>query len=226
MDFPPSVFGTAGLFYTLVIPVIFFQVIALAFIPSMLNSGARARAVGRAIYSYMMEGLGLILMTVSGIPALYSVLIGAPFLGNVYLGLLLMFAIGGFLFLWYESKVQYIDEPSRVVAHSLFFYTVKFIGILAVLLSLLSLVGSMLFTGATMMTDWWITPVIFLAYGCFLTLCTKTPRWHLSGFQSHPSKKPPMAPTHPMQMQQMKTMIKPVAVKPVVKFGGKNGKKK
>lgn len=197
MGLPVTVFGAAGLFYAVLIPLVFVQVMALVFIPSMMSNGAKALHVGKAIFCYAMQGLGVVLMSISGLPAVYSVLIGAPLMGNMYLGLLIIFAIGGFLFLRFEHKAANIDDASRLVPYALFFYTVKFVGAVAVVGSLLSLTFSMLTLGTLMMPGFWITPTLFLLYGLLLSACTKWPRLHPQNFQNSAMKKPPMAPVKP-----------------------------
>jgi hypothetical protein len=210
MDLPVTVFGAAGLFYAVLIPLVFVQVMALVFIPSMMSSGAKALHVGKAIFCYAMQGLGVVLMSISGLPAVYSVLIGAPLMGNIYLGLLIIFAIGGFLFLRFEHKASNIDDASRLVPYALFFYTVKFVGAVLVVGSLLSLTFSMLTLGNLMLPDFWIIPTLFLLYGMLLSACTKWPRLHPQNFQNNTMKKPPMAPVKPTMVAVQRPATMPM----------------
>lgn len=205
-----TVFGAAGLFYAIIIPLVFVQVMALVFIPSMMSNGAKALHVGKAIFCYALQGLGIVLMSISGLPAVYSVLVGAPLMGNLYLGLLVIFSIGGFLFLRYEHRASMIDDASRLVPYALYFYTVKFVGAVLIIGSLLSLTFSMLTLGELLTADFWIVPVLFLLYGILLSACTKWPRLHPANFQNNTMKKPPMPAVKPPVMVAQKPAPMPV----------------
>lgn len=200
---PFTVFGTTGFMYAILLPLIVMQVMALIFIPSMMTVGSKALHVGKAVFCYLMQGLGVMLMSMSGLPAVYSVLVGAPLSGNMYLSLVLIFAIGGFVFLWHDHKVMHIDDASRMVPYALFFYTVKFIGALAIIGALLSLALTMLTMPRMVAPGFWILPTLFLLYGLILAACTKWPRMHGS-FQMNPMKKPPMPAVKPPVMVAQK----------------------
>lgn len=205
------IFGTTTLTYAIVLPIVFVQIFAMAFIPSILCQGAKPLHVGKALFCYAMQGIGIALMTFSGLPAVYSVLMGAQLTGNVYLALVLVFAIGGLAFLWYEHKASHIDDASRVVPYTIFFYTIKFLGAAALITGLLVLALSMLLVGAFGSADLWITPLLILFYGILLSACTKWPRLHPASFNMNPMKKPPVPPSQP---QKAPVMVAQKAAKP------------
>lgn len=194
----PTVFGASGLFYALVVPVLVVQMVALAFIPSLLSPGARVREVGRAIYCYALMSVGILLMTVSGVPALYGILTNAELGSSIYLALILIFSIGGLTYLVYEHTSHALDEASSMVPHALYFYTLKFIGALMVILSTLSLSFTMLFSSASSIRpDFWVTPLIFMMYGIIVSACTTWPRQAHRTFHKNSMSKPPSPAVHP-----------------------------
>jgi len=204
----PSIFGESELLYAFFIPVLFMQALALAFIPSMLNSGAPAKEVGRALYCYGMLAVGILLMTVSGVPALYSIIANVNPGATVYLGLLLVFAIGGLTFMVYEHASWSLDEASSAVPHALYFYTIKFIGALMVIASVLWLASTLLAAnlyGTLPAMDFWQTPIIFMIYGILISACTSWTPPTKKSFQKSPMIRPPTAPVHPLN--KANTMI-------------------
>ncbi len=166
------------------------QFFALLFIPSMMTPGARPRAVGRAIYCYMLQLVGIILMTLGGLPAFYSVLEKFVFPENsltteTYIALLLIFTAGGLLFLWHEHIVQFVDEPSRRVSEAIYWYTLKIVGVGLALFSALSFFLTMLMAPQSIPT-WWISPFLLFLYGALLVWCTRTPGGSAKSFHSQP----------------------------------------
>lgn len=169
-------FGALSSVYAVLLPIFFVQMLALAFIPSMLSPGARAKEIGRALYCYTMMAVGVVIMSISGVPAAYGLLTDAALGQNIYLSLLLMFAIGGLTFLVYEHTSHALDAASKAVPHALFFYTMKFAGAMMVILATLYLAMTMIFAEiGTVLSDFWITPLIFILYGILLSACTTWP---------------------------------------------------
>ncbi len=171
-----------------VLPITVATVLVLLFIPSLLAPGARPAGVGHAIYCYAMQGAGIFLMTAGGLPALSSVIHSVA--GNsdgysteTYLALLLLFAVGGLLFLWHEQMAAKIESASAAVPAVIFWFTFKIAGLFLVISSALSLLLTMLLV-AEPPSDWWSEPLLMLLYGLLLLWCTRMPAYNGKSFQS------------------------------------------
>ncbi|MDB4978403.1 MAG: hypothetical protein JWM56_589 [Candidatus Peribacteria bacterium] len=200
----------------LFIPLMLTHLLVLVFIPSILTPGSKPAAIGKAIYSYLMQTFGIILMSASAIPALRSVLSGAvqPLGAKYYLALLIVFATGGLVFLLHEHMARTIDETSKAVPYAIYFYTLKIIGFLATVLAALALLSLMLLGVANTMPDWWIMPVIALAYGLILSWCTQvqTPG------PATAARTPTPAPTQTMPVKAAAPMASTAAKAPEKKI--------
>ncbi len=179
-------FGLVG--YGALIALGTLQTLALLFIPSMLFPGAKPWMVGKAAYCYILMFIGIFLMSIGGIPAVYGVLQKliipeATFSTQSYLALLLIFAVGGLTFLWHEHMVVSIDEASRRVCASVFHFTVKLIGYFVTTLSALAFVLTILFAGR-MGVIFPVMPLILLVYGLLLSWATRFPASSPQSFQS------------------------------------------
>ncbi len=170
--------GNVGLLFALQLPLYILLLLAFLFVPSILTAGARSLSVGKAIYCFLMQGVGVVMMSMGALPALYSVLANKvvgqqPFTTNTYLGLLIVFAVGGLIFLLHEHLARTVDEPSRAIPYAIYFFTFKIIGVLALLFGCMGLLLSMLFGIANTTAGWWIMPTIILLYGLVLSYCTR-----------------------------------------------------
>jgi len=168
-----TMFSFVSVFYGLMVPMLLLQSLALIFIPSMMKSGAEPFQVGKAIFSYLMESLGILLMTVGALPTVISVLAGVELAGTTYFTLLVIFAAGGILFLWHDNNVREIDEASRSVPGAIFTYMFKIIGFVIVLLWILSIFTTLM-KGIPSETGWWIMPFVMIVYGSLLTFCSRS----------------------------------------------------
>ena len=167
------------LFTFLLLPLAVMITLAVGLIPCMLSSGVRAGSAIKALYCYVLQTVGVAMMTAGALPAVYGVLEkfgnGAErFSAEMYLTLLILFSMGGIVFLWHEQAAERIEDASRRVPALLFWYTFKTIGAVLILVSVLSIVFTMLLT-QPLAGSWWITPVVTLLYGLLLSWCTKTP---------------------------------------------------
>lgn len=177
------------LLYVVLLPLILLQVLALLIIPSIL-SGARIGGAMKAIYCYILQVVGIALMTAGALPAVYGVIekfsVGAErFSAEMYLALLILFAAGGLTFLWHERMADTIDDASRKVPALLFWYAFKLLGYFLVLGSAISLLLTMLLADA-MPGTWWISPIVVLLYGVLLSWCTRSPDSSVQNFRSAP----------------------------------------
>lgn len=180
-----AMFSFVSVFYGLLVPLMIVLSLTLLFIPSMLHPGAKPHGVGSALFHYSMQALGVLLMTTGALPTITSVLAGVELTGTTYFTLLLVFAVGGILFLWHDNAVRGVDAASRAVPGAVFVYMFKIIGYSLVILWGLSIVTTIM-GGAPSDTGWWIVPFVMLVYGILLTWCTHAGSTdpHLSVFKS------------------------------------------
>ena len=166
-----TIFGFIGSFYGLVVPRLIIFFLSVLFIASMMNPGAKPKAVGEAIYTYLMHGASVLLMTIGALPTVFSVFAGVAYTGRTYIALLLVFACGGLLFLVQDHALQSLDAASKAVAEAVYLTTLRVIGNLLALLSALSIFLSIVL--ASFQVGWWVTPFVLLLYGMLLSWCTK-----------------------------------------------------
>jgi len=155
-----------GVFYSVTIPFLLLALFALILIANTQAQGAKTGKVALAAFHYLMQGVGVILMTIGALPTLVSVLGGPPYPGRVYMSLLWVFLVGGALFLWHEQCAQKIERASVIVVHSLFVTTVRTVGYIVALFSALS----MLITVALgqYSAHWWVSPIVLFLFGSLL----------------------------------------------------------
>jgi len=163
------------------------QIFALLLLPALLPQGARPAGAAKALYCYLMQTLGIFLMTGAGLPALYAVLMELPFDARTFILLLITFALGGILFLRHDSAVQSVDTASRAVPRVLFQYTFRILGFGSALVALYSILLTLLFMQQPLPDRWFVFPAILLGYGLLLLRCT---RWTQAPV---PPKKPKSA---------------------------------
>ncbi|MDO8648914.1 MAG: hypothetical protein Q7R81_03960 [Candidatus Peregrinibacteria bacterium] len=190
---PASLFGVVGILYGVLVPLAILGVIAIVFIPSIHIPGAKPWAVGKAIYCSFMQALGLLLMTIGGLPAVYGVLARQPYESVIYIALLLVFSAGGLTFLWHDHLLRSVDENSRSVPSAIFFLMFKVLGYGSVLFAALSLVLTMLLGFEE--EEWWVMPTIMLLYGLLLSWCTRFEAHAPQSFRSAPMVTPQSRPS-------------------------------
>jgi hypothetical protein len=183
--------GFMSVFYVLLLPLVLVQLFAIIFIPSLLVPGAKPMAVGKAVYSYAMQTVGILLMTLGAVPAIHGVLesLVLPeerYTTEIYIALLVLFATGGLAFLWHEQMAQTIDDASRKVTGVLFWFLWRTIGCMVVVVSLLSLLLTMLLSTPPLIEGWWTMPLVLLAYGAFLCAATRPPKTSMNGAAAFP----------------------------------------
>ena len=166
-------------FLLILCPLTLMVALALALIPCMHAPGARMASSIKALYCYVFQSVGVMMMTAGALPAVYGVLVKFStgverFSAESYLSLLLLFTVGGITFLWHEQIAERIDDASRRLPALLFWYTFKIIGNLLLLLGALAFIFTMLET-KPLTGSWWITPLITFLYGMLVSWCTRTP---------------------------------------------------
>lgn len=190
---PPLLFRieSGGLYFYVLGPLAVVLVFVLLMIPSLLTPGARPSGIGKAIYCYLMQAIGVFLMSVGGLPAVLGVvqkmiLPGERYTTETYLALLLIFACGGLTFLWHEQAAEELDDASSRVSAIVFWYLFKTIGFLMTLGAGLSLILVMLLGERPLDPEWWMLSSVFFLYGLLLCWCTKNPEDEIRGFDSLP----------------------------------------
>ena len=166
-----TIFGFIGSFYGLVVPLLLIFFLTVLFLASMAVPGAKPKGVGEAVYCYLMHGLSVLLMTIGSLPTVFSVFAGVAYTSRTYIALLLVFAVGGILFLVQDNAVRDLDAASKAVSEAVYLTTLKVIGNVLALLSTLSIFLSIVL--ASFQTGWWVTPFVLLLYGLLLSWCTK-----------------------------------------------------
>lgn len=186
-----NMFDLVGLFYGVLIPIIVVQLVILFLIPSVIKSNAKTEEIGKAVYCFLSEGLGLILMTIGGIPTLYSVLAQSPLHDTQYIALLLVFAVGGFTYLWHDHLLKNVSVAARAVPYTIYFSAIKFLSLAMVLFATLSLLLKVTLIEESLEPHWWIMHTIVLFYGLILWWCTRSNLETTSSpFRSTPLKIP------------------------------------
>lgn len=166
-----TMFTSVGLSFSYSLPLFVLALLALLSIPATLRPNVRADAVFRALYHELAKTLGVLLLTAGGLPALYAVVAQQPLSALMYVGLLLVFASGGLLFLWHDARIGTLDPASRALPVALFFAAWKLVGLLIVVFTLLSLVLRLLFLEERS-GDWWSIHAVMLLYGLLLSWFT------------------------------------------------------
>ena len=188
-----SAFSVPSLLTILLLPVVVIGVLALLLLPAFLQPGAKPAAVARALYCVLLQSMGISLMSMGGLPAMYGVLrkfgTGTEQFGpEVYLALLILFCAGGITFLWHEQAAESIDDASKKLPMLLYWYAFKVLGYLMTLYGGLSLLLSMLLVRPPLPVAWWITPLVLFLYGILLSWCTRSTADTHGGFSSAPMK--------------------------------------
>lgn len=160
-----------GLSYGWNLPV--FLLLGLALLSlSVSHDGGKPSERIRALYCHVMQFISVLLITAGALPALYAVCSMQPLSQITYVGLMLVFAIGGLLFLWHDARLLEIDKTARETSDALFFAAWKLMGVLVVVFTGLSLILRTM-VDIELAQQWWIMHLTMLLYGlllCWFTL--------------------------------------------------------
>ncbi len=168
-----EIFAFVQTIFGLVIGVIIIQFLAFLFYSKLLEESDNPKEVAKAIFGYLMLTIGVLLMSLSVIPTLIAVLGGGGFTEEVYFSLVLVFAMGGLLYLWHDHRLQEVRKEAKRIPGIIYFYTIKAIGQLSLLLSILYLTLTITLQG-TNVEGWWGMPLSIFLYGTFLSWLTMT----------------------------------------------------
>ncbi|MEN9560983.1 MAG: hypothetical protein RIQ56_256 [Candidatus Parcubacteria bacterium] len=217
-----TIFASVGLLYGLLLPVFLAMLLGFFMMVSLHVSSARPAGTAKALYCYLQLSLGILLMSLSGLPAIESIFNGEPYSTNTYLALLIIFTVGGLIFLWHDFHVRSVPETSRMVPFVIYFYTFKFLGYVIGTLAFLSLLLTMLLGERPLAPDFWVSPMVLILFGALLSWSTHTePADHV------PFRSTPLGTHHhkPILALARKTVVKPKAL-PMPKAAKARGKKR
>lgn len=186
------VVSPASLTYGILVPLMVIQLFAMLMLPGLLRPGTKPGEVGRATFYYLAMAVGVLLMSIGGLPVLYALLASLPMVGKVYTGLLMIFAAGGILFLAYDAQTRTVDPASRAVPETIFFFSWKFIGLLSAIIAMGTFIMRILISGGVLDPRWWVAHMLFLLYGLVLSWFTHLP----VGVPLLPFSSAPIMPKH------------------------------
>jgi len=178
-------FGSIGVFYGILLPVLVVQIMALFFMPCLLNRAGKPEEIGKAVFCYMVQGFGIVLMALGGLPTIFSVLARQSLPTATYAGLLFVFAAGGLAFLWHDYLARGLDPAARAVPAAICHYSWRFVGFVLTVLSTLSMVLRMLLGSTLLYEGWWVMHTVVLLFGLILLWATaEEMQASQSGFKS------------------------------------------
>lgn len=130
---------------SLLLGILFLLLIfSLILATSLTREAAKPLAVGEAVYCYLVQSVGIILMSIGAVPTLYSVFSRAPLQSLTYAALLFVFSIGGLIFLWHDYLASKLPSAARAVPEAIYLSTWKFIGFTLLVFALLSIILNIL----------------------------------------------------------------------------------
>jgi len=185
-----SIFGFIGSLYGLIIPLLIILSLTLIYIASLQSPGAKSKSIGEAIYCYILHAVSVLLMTLGALPTVYSVFAGISYTPRTYFALLVVFAVGGLLFLLQDQSARSLDTASKAVIEYIYLLALKIIGNMLTLFSALSILLNIILDEFG--KGWWAMPFVLLLYGMLLSWATRSDR-DLKVFQTAPMTVAPQA---------------------------------
>lgn len=143
------------------------------FLMNHLSGSTDPTHSAEAVFGYTAQAFGIVLMSIGGIPALYGVLAERSLPVVAYLGLLLVFAIGGLLFMWQDTALRSLPKASTIIPASLSHVLWRFVGLLVMTVSLLSFLLQLLVDTPTLERSFWALHLTGMFYGMLLLLATR-----------------------------------------------------
>jgi len=160
--------------YAIVLPLITLALLFLLCVPAFMRSSARPMDIARAAFHCLAQSVGIVFMIAGSLPALQVVISNQALNATMYMGLLTVFAVGGLLFLWNEVQLKEMGVAAKEIPETLYFYTWKFIGLIVVLVSGISLMLNLLFSPQDFLSGGWMSHVIMFFYGMLISFFTLT----------------------------------------------------
>lgn len=167
-----SLIQSSVMTYAILLPLASLVLFFLLCVPAFLKSTARPMDIARAAFHCLAQSVGIVFMIAGSLPALQVVLSKQPVDTVIYLGLLIVFAVGGLLFLWSDVQLKHMSVSAKEIPETLYFYTWKFIGMIVVLFSGTSLALNLLFAPGDFVRGSWMMHTIMFFYGMMITFFT------------------------------------------------------
>lgn len=145
---PFQVIHPIGLLSVLLGILFLLLIFCLILATSLAREAAKPQAVGEAVYCYLVQSVGITLMSIGAVPTLYSVFSRTPLQSLTYAALLFVFSIGGLIFLWHDTLAHRLSPPSRAVPEAIFLSTWKFIGFTLFVFAIISIILNILLRSA------------------------------------------------------------------------------
>lgn len=187
--FPPfHVVHPMGLMSVLLGILFLLLIFSLILATSLAREATKPQAVGEAIYCYLVQSVGIVLMSIGAVPTLYSVLSRAPLQSLTYAALLFVFSIGGLVFLWHDYLANRLPAPARAVPEAIYLNVWKFIGFSLLIFSLLSIILNILLRNSPPLASITLHGILAL-YGLVLWWGTQRPASR--GFPQKAASRPP-----------------------------------
>lgn len=190
--FPPlNVVHPMGLLSVLLGILFLLLIFSLILATSLTREAAKPQAVGEAVYCYLVQSVGIVLMSIGAVPTLYSVFSRTPLQSLTYAALLFVFSIGGLIFLWHDYLVHRLPSASRAVPEAIYLSMWKFIGFTLLVFSLLSIILNILLRSAFPSSSLALHGILAL-YGLVLWWSTQSSPL-AAGFSQKAVSPPPAA---------------------------------
>ncbi len=161
--------------YAVLFALVVMSVYVLVLITALLADHAEPEDVGKAVFYVVMQFFGAALMTMSGLAAVIGVFARVDFPPFTYVAFLIVFGLGGIVFLRSEHRLRALDPASKVIPALLYRFTLKLIGMASAFLGGFSLLSYLLFPPLTVAPRWWVNPLVILLYGMFLAWSVRKP---------------------------------------------------
>src|SRR5690606_17325184 len=120
-SFMQSVFG-------LVAGVVVAEILALLLLARTIADTKNPDEAGKAVFGYTMLTVGVALMSISSVPTLIAVFGDAGFTVEVYFGLVLIFAVGGLLYLWHDYRLRELSTDAVRIPRLVYHFAMKAAG--------------------------------------------------------------------------------------------------
>lgn len=170
-DFLVEVSGLLRILFGPIFIVLFILLAMFLVLAQQLASSKNIEEIGEAIFTYTMLAVSIALMTIGALPIAISSLSGETLSTTIYLSLLLVFVTGGLFYIYNDNQANAIKSDARKLPAMLFALSIKAVGQLSIVFSMLYLILAVSL-GGTNTEGWWSIPATMLVYGSLLSIFT------------------------------------------------------